>query len=436
LILYTTHTTPRLKYTVDFISSILLPEPLIITCEQEVFAAYKGSKINYSHTKVTGNEFLIKPVGLLAEAGIHPQAITCFEANGYKAFFKTTGGDIPFDIFSATFYLLSRYEEYLPFEKDEYGRYAHTNALAFKEGFLHLPLVNIWLAAFKQSLLQQFPDAPFRNAVTQIVPTYDIDMAWSYLHKGWWRNTGGLLKSMLKGNGPQAIQRLKVLRGKEKDPFDAYQWMHNLHRQHRLKPYYFFLLAEKPGRYDKNIAPSNTALQQLVKEIYHQHPVGIHPSWQSGDHEALLPAEIARLQSITGGIINAGRQHYIRFTLPGTFRSLIHAGIEFDFSMGYGSINGFRASVAAPFYWYDLPKEEATSLLLYPFCFMDANAFYEEQLTPAQALTQMQQYYKAIDAVNGLMITLWHNNFLGTDPQFKGWKEAYAAFVEWLDHER
>ena len=70
------------------------------------------------------------------------------------------------------------------------------------------------------------------------------------------------------------------------------------------------------------------------------------------------------------------RQHFIRFTLPDTYRQLINAGIKEEFSMGYGSVNGFRASVALPFYWFDLEKNEATSLLVYLFCFMDANSFF------------------------------------------------------------
>jgi hypothetical protein len=98
--------------------------------------------------------------------------------------------------------------------------------------------------------------------------------------------------------------------------------------------------------------------------------------------------------------------------------------------MGYGSINGFRASVASPFYWYDLEKEEITQLLVYPFCFMDANSFFEQKLTPAQALEEIKSYYKSIKNINGTMITIWHNPFLGTDDLFTGWREVYKEFVE------
>ena len=97
--------------------------------------------------------------------------------------------------------------------------------------------------------------------------------------------------------------------------------------------------------------------------------------------------------------------------------------------MGYGSINGFRASVASAFYWFDLEKNEPTDLLLRPFCYMDANSFYEQHYLPEQAYEEMMQYYKVVKSVNGTMISIWHNNFLGTDKLYKGWKEVYEKFI-------
>ena len=124
------------------------------------------------------------------------------------------------------------------------------------------------------------------------------------------------------------------------------------------------------------------------------------------------------------------RQHFIRLNLPQTYRHLIAAGVQKDFSMGYGTINGFRASVASSFYWYDLEKEETTGLMVFPFCFMDANAFYEEKLAPHQALAELMRFYQIIKQVNGMMVTIWHNNFLGTAQLFKGWKEVYEIFLK------
>ncbi|MFN2440060.1 MAG: polysaccharide deacetylase family protein [Chitinophagaceae bacterium] len=227
---------------------------------------------------------------------------------------------------AAIFYLLSRYEEYLPHQKDMYGRYAHKNALAFQNDFLNQPLVNTWLEHFKRTIKQK--NSQFSPA------------------------RGGLNK------------------------------------------------------------------------------IGLHPSWQSNDQLLLIEKEKNRLENIASKKVSASRQHYIRLSLPQTYRQLIQAGINNDYSMGYGSINGFRASITTSFYWYDLDKEEQTSLLIHPFCFMDANAFFEQKLTAEQAFNEMLSYYKTIKNVNGQMITIWHNTFLGTDRMFKGWREAYEKFIE------
>ena len=189
-------------------------------------------------------------------------------------------------------------------------------------------------------------------------------------------------------------------------------------------------MPEKNGKYDKNILPANTAMQSLIRQHADKYTVGIHPSWQSGDEHSLLGKEIKILEGISGKTVTTSRQHFIRFTLPDTFRRLLAAGIKEDYSMGYGSINGFRASVASPFFWYDLEKEEQTDLLLHPFCYMEANSFYEQKVSSQEALEEMLHYLNEVKKVNGTLITLWHNTFLGTDPFFAGWREVYQQFIK------
>ncbi|HLZ88769.1 MAG TPA: hypothetical protein VKQ52_16045, partial [Puia sp.] len=298
----------------------------------------------------------------------------------------------------------------------------------WREGFLDLPLVNYWLLDLRETLTRKFPGLVFRYPVFKFVPTYDIDIAWSFLHKGWQRNTAGALKALFTGRWRQLRHRMDVLAGRRPDPFDAYERLDSLHLYCRLKPYYFFLVAAQNKGVDKNILPSSTGFQQLVQYHGAGYRIGVHPSWQSGDEPRLLKEEIEWLEYMAGQPITRSRQHYIRFTLPHTLRRLLEHGIDQEFSMGYGSINGFRASVASSFYWYDLEKEETTRLRMFPYCFMDANAYYEQGFTAAQAMQQLMNYYHQIRKVNGLMVTIWHNNFLGSDPQFAGWREVYEVF--------
>jgi hypothetical protein len=435
VIVYTNKITPRLQYVADFIGKGINGEAFQLTTDSFVFNDYKGPKINYSDTKISDEELRIKNFPLLFEDSISAQNITCFEVDGYKAFFKAEG-DYPFDIFAATFYLLSRYEEYLPHQKDMYGRYAHENSLAFKEGFLNLPLVNVWLADFKKTLKEKFPGLAVRSSSFRFLPTYDIDEAFAFKNKGLVKTVGGIAKSILNREWPMVNERIKVLREKSQDPYDAFEWMDKLHEKNDLRPMYFFHVATGKGKYDKNISPAQTEMKGLIKQHADNYPIGIHPSWASGDDETLLNEEIKILESISGKKIDSSRQHYIRFELPQTFRRLIAAGITDDYSMGYGSINGFRASVASSFYWYDLKKEQQTNLLLHPFCFMEANSFFEQKYLPQRAYEEMMHYYNTVRAVNGTLITIWHNSFLGSYKSFTGWRDVYEEFVEVMKREK
>ena len=429
LLLYSHTNTPRLQYIIDFFNKELFDDPIRVTTNTDEYRSSQQPRINYSQQEFSDEELFIHSTPLLFEKGIKEQPVKCFEINFHKAFFETQG-DFPFDIFAASFYLLSRYEEYLPHRTDEYGRYAHTNSLAFREKFLEQPLVNIWLQEFKKVLVQKFPGIRFRRGNFKCILTYDIDIAYSYLKKGFRRTIGGFARSMIKGNWAEVNNRWEVLRGRKKDPYDCFEWLDAWHLYCRLRPYFFFLVAKKPSLYDKNIPANNPSFKKLVEYYAASYKVGLHPSWQSGDDPALLKEEYEWLEVVADKEIIHTRQHYIRFTLPQTYRRLIETGLQKDFSMGYGSINGFRASVCSSYNWYDLEKEESTPLILFPFCFMDANSLYEQKDTPQQAYTQLVHYYEMVKNLKGVFISIWHNSMLGTDPQFKSWRSMFELFMK------
>src|SRR5687767_2546505 len=180
--------TNRLRYVSDFIGTQLTGKPFFLTDNKKEFTASQMLRINYSQEKDDDATFWLKPYGLLNEKGIHEQIVECFNVNNRKAFFKTTG-DFEFDIFSAIFYLLSRYEEYLPHTKDMYGRYGHENSIAYREDFLIIPLINIWLKSFSDKLKEKYgsPLVPGNLNGFSFLPTYDVDEAYSYKYKQRWR---------------------------------------------------------------------------------------------------------------------------------------------------------------------------------------------------------------------------------------------------------
>lgn len=432
MLVYCTDPSPRLAYVLDFISEEILMDKAVICQDINTFLHFEGVRINYSNEDFDGICHTIRPHLLLSETGIAMQEIQMGRWKNLPVFFCRKSDGLEFDLFAAVFYLLSRYEEYLPHEKDHLGRFSHKASLAFREGFLDRPLINEWLMAWKEELQLIFPDAVFRRRNYRFIPTYDIDMLYSYRGKGWWRNMGGAARSLLRGNFNQAIERWSVLRGKQKDPFDAYEWLDALHLYCRVKPVYFFLVAQQQVGFDKNISTSYKPFQELINYYAAEYKIGLHPSWQSSveDGNTVLKEEKEWLEAVSDITIEKSRQHFIKFSLPGGYQRLLDMGIEKEYSMGYGSTNGFRASVASSFCWFNLETNAATPLRIYPFCFMDTNALFMQQLSPQQAYTELMKYYVAVKKVQGVFITIWHNNYLGSDPAYAGWRDVYEIFMK------
>jgi hypothetical protein len=189
-------------------------------------------------------------------------------------------------------------------------------------------------------------------------------------------------------------------------------------------------VAQERKGYDKNLSPKTKAMQQLMKSHAAKYTVGVHPSWQSGDDETLLSQEKQIVEKATGKTITRSRQHYIRMELPKTYRLLLKNNIKDDYSMGYGSINGFRASYTLPFKWYDLENEQETNLTIHPFCYMEANSYFEQKMTSNQTEEELQHYYDVVKNVNGQLITIFHNHFLTEQPEWVSWRRMYEHFLQ------
>jgi hypothetical protein len=425
VLIYAKKPSPRLSYII----TVLFHGKAQITTSKTALWGHEGTRINYSTEKIE-TTFQVFPHGLLTEEGIRGQTVQCTQWKELPVFFQTQG-DIPFDLFAASFYLLSRYEEYLPNEADQYGRYAHTSSLAYRENFLRLPLVNLWMEHLENVLHEYFGESTkIPSSKFRFIPTYDIDIAFAYKHQPLWKNLAGFFRDLLMGRFEKVVERGNVYSGRQKDPFDVFGWLDDLHARYKLTPAYFFLTIIKRGLYDKNLSANSKGLQQLYHRLAATYVTGIHPSWQSGTEEQLLDKEKQTLESIVDHKIFVSRFHYLRFSLPHGYRRLIKAGMTDDHSMAYGAINGFRASFALPFRWYDLEKEEITHLVIHPFCFMEATAFFEQGYTAEQAREEMQYYHDIVQKVNGEFITLFHNHFLTEQQEWIAWRSMYEDFLE------
>jgi hypothetical protein len=226
----------------------------------------------------------------------------------------------------------------------------------------------------------------------------------------------------------QVKERTQVLKRKQKDPYDSFRWLRQLHSEYGYKPVYFVLAAEKTTLFDKNIKLEHPAMIRVVRNLAKEGVVGMHPSYYA-DKGGALAREQQHMSLATERQITQSRQHYIKVKVPETYLLLQQHNITDDYSMGYGSHLGFRAGTGASFPWYDLQNEVATQLRVHPFCFMDTTAHYEQKMSVQDAFNRLQAMAHVLEQSGSVLVTVFHNFSLGTAREWKGWRHAYESFL-------
>ncbi len=431
MLIYCPEENPRVSWTLDIVFKQLLGIDYRLTTFLDEAIQSDGPRLNYSFKEAGGIPF-IEASGMLFERDIRDQSARLIPGKKWAnlptifAYWKSTD-TLPFDIFSAIFYFVSRYEEYLPFEPDEHQRFRSTESLAFHLGIIERPIVNLWILEFKKTLKSWFGESlTFKEPEYQFIPTIDIDNAWAYAHKGFWRTIGGLWND--RKNMEARNFRFQVLRDNQPDPYYTYELINKFHSEIGVHAIWFFLVASH-GRYDKNISSGNFYFQDLIRRIALENVVGLHPSYAANSSPSLISLEAECLGAILGHTITRSRQHYLRVHLPDTYRALAHLGIRDDYSMGFADTAGFRAGIASPFRFFDLEENKITDLLIHPFQVMDASLQQYMKLSPEQAILKIKGIVQEVKNVNGDFISLWHNESLSEWKEWTGWSEVYRQLL-------
>lgn len=348
-----------------------------------------------------------------------------------KAFFFI--GDksaLPFDIFAATFYLLSRYEEYLPHVKDEFGRFPASESIAFQNGFLNQPVIDIWAYKFKAVLEKNYPDFEFPKCEYTIKPVIDVPSAYNYKLRGIMRTFGGTLRDLTSFRLKQLYERYAVLIGAKRDPYDTFKYILNRQKNTRYKFLFFFLIGGY-STYDKGINVQNKRFVSLIKHIADYCNVGLKVSFFALEDFGKLKQEKTKMEGITNRPLLASRNSFSKLNLPETYRNLVELEMKEDYTMGYVNQVGFRAGTCTPFFFYDLDYEVQTPLKVYSYHVMDYALLRIQSLLDKKQT--LQNIIEQVKQVNGEFVPVFHNYTFSDLDRWKGFKSLFNMIIESTD---
>lgn len=432
LLVYTHKITPRVKYTFKQVCTRILGIPVEFTTTIEDFIAHDSLKISYAKQPLS-NEVFIRSNDLLFEQGLSDIDINIYDWEETKCFFPA--GDksaLPYDIFAATFYLISRYEEYLPHVKDNYGRFPAEESLAFNNKFLTQPVVDIWAYKFKTILKEQFPNYIFPDKKYTVTPVIDVPIAYRYKLVGVMRTFGGTIKDFFAFRFKDVYERFGVLLGARKDPFDTYKYIVNRQKKRNFKFIFFFLVGDF-STYDKNINSQKQKFKSLIKHVADYCKVGIKSSFFALNDIELLKVEKSRMEAIINTNIAGSRHSFSKVNLPESYRNLVELEIPEDYTMGYVNHLGFRAGTCTPFLFYDLDYEVQTPLKIVPYHALDfAFLKYNSLLDKQEALDKL---IKQVKAVNGNFVPVFHNYTFSNIPRWQHFKTLFNTILDSVDEQ-
>lgn len=402
-----------------------------ITDNPDYFRKSTAIRINYSTRFIEGC-LNIPAVPLLFQENIQVQHPEVHQSAiwRYEVFHlpyqnlpdpKQTTTWLDFDVFAASFYLMTRYEEYLPGKRDEHNRFRPQDSLAFKHGFLEIPLIDHWVEQLKPVLKKQFPELHFHEHHYHHLNTIDVDFAYKYWGHSWYARSRKFIGSMLRGKPD-----FRCIQLPKHDPYDTFDWMMEQANDTPAETIFFLLLASYGG-HDKNIPPLSRKMKVLASYLAETCTCGLHPSYRAAFSKRYYKREHYLFVNLFEKPALHSRHHFLKIRIPESYAKMSSYGVEKDYSMGYSTHVGFRASTSFPFLLFDLHLNKTLEVLVYSPCIMDVTLRNSLNLSPGEAIQKIREIRNEVRKVHGTFVSIWHNSSFDRSQGWGGWFAVYRS---------
>jgi len=336
------------------------------------------------------------------------------------------------DIFSSAFFMLTRWEEITNHNRDKHNRFSGDASFAYQNNYLHRPVVNEYVEMLWNMLKKLKIRQKRGNRCFEVVLSHDIDNLLKYISwKRFLRRSGGDLikRKSLKLVYNTICQYYSVKKGNEKDPFDCFDYLMEKSEFLGIKSRFYFM-AGGNSAYDNNYSIEDA--KNVIKNIVERnHIIGFHASYNSYNNEELWKAEKDQFESMFNLKLTEGRQHYLRFKVPDTWRIWNKNSMEVDSSCCYADVEGYRCGTGDEFRVFDVMKRKKMQLIERPLVIMEGTLKGKNYRNfSTENAKQIYEYYLRISKKYNSKITLlWHNSSFDEKGIWKNWESLYNEII-------
>jgi hypothetical protein len=340
------------------------------------------------------------------------------------------------DVFGSAFFMLTRYEELVIGDRDRYGRFPSSASIARRAGFLDTPIVDAYVELLWDTLQRTWPRLRRRQREPRIFLTHDIDHPLATLDHGprdFVRQLGG---DLVRRRDPRlALRRARSLVDRRLDPHNTYDFLMDVSERHGLRSAFYFLAYRDERRRTGAYMFEHPWVRRLIGHIGRRgHEVGLHPSFCTYRDATRTREEFARLLGVADSegvrqVEWGGRQHFLRWANPDTWRNWEAAGLSYDSTLVYPEVVGFRTGTCRPYHVFDLQQRRPLRLREVPLQVMDTTLLSSMALTPDAARARVLSIAAECRRYGGCLGILWHNSTLLRSEREKRWYEELVAAV-------
>lgn len=344
------------------------------------------------------------------------------------------------DIIASTYFLVTRYEEWVRRDvRDEHGRFPGRESLPFRANFLDRPIVDEYAALLRRWAKEIGIEIPAPRRQLSALLTHDVDTLGPSRGpvQAARRLAGGLL-----GRRPfrEALGAAAVALGMKRHPLDNLHDVIRLDQElarrfpsDRCRSIYFFMAgggSAHDGAYDVASARIRNRLRQVTSA---EAEIGLHVSYEAGHRPERIAGERRVLEQVAGARIHQNRHHYLAMREPEDARLLAAAGIDWDATLGYADVAGFRLGVCRPIPLFDPIRQCLVGIEEHPLLVMDCTLDRPNymNLGEEEAFDYVCRLADATLRHRGEFVVLWHNTVLATtEPGYH--RRLYPRVLDYL----
>ena len=323
--------------------------------------------------------------------------------------FRIDGNEIicGIDIFASSFFMLTRWEEYVNKTRDLHNRFPATASLAYKYDFLNRPLVNEYVEMLWNILKYLGCNQKRKERKYELVLTHDIDNIFK------WKNFGLFVRNIAgdiikRNNASLALENIRQYFGKY--PYDMFDFLMDLSEKKGVKSHFFFM-SGGTSKFDNNYSINQTFVKKIREKIVNRgHLIGFHPSYNSYNNQRQWEKEYSILSTEFSQKVKIGRQHFLRFKVPTTWQIWEDNNMKWDSTLTYPKKEGFRCGTCYEYSIFNILSRKKLKLKEMPLTVMEVTMVGYQNLKPKIMEKKIIKLINDVKKYNGKFVLLWHNS--------------------------